>query len=300
MSNRFIAIDFETANAQRISACSVGVAVIENGTVTDSFSSLIKPPEEASNFFPLNVKIHGITPEMVENAPSFDEIYPQLRRIADNASILGYTKFDKSVLSNLAEYYNLPVRRSKIDQYIDVCTIAKDALPSLKNHKLNTLAKHLNLGKFNHHDALADAIMCARIFLALSRHKPERIHSDLANAKSENPSPEEIANAFRDFSDSILEDGIIDYKEAVELRSFVSVIPKTVGLRELSLTLDDFMEDGVIDSDESLVLCELVHCVHSELAGLPHVKCPECNAPIRKEILCTISSCPWCDAPLPW
>ena len=56
----FTSIDFETANANRNSACSVAVVVIEKGRMTDSYNTLIRPPE--MNFEEGNIKIHGITP----------------------------------------------------------------------------------------------------------------------------------------------------------------------------------------------------------------------------------------------
>ena len=43
MMTDFAAIDFETANGQRSSVCSVGVVVVREGMVVDSFYSLIKP-----------------------------------------------------------------------------------------------------------------------------------------------------------------------------------------------------------------------------------------------------------------
>ena len=41
----FTSIDFETANKNRDSACSVAVVVIENGRMVDSYNSFIRPPE---------------------------------------------------------------------------------------------------------------------------------------------------------------------------------------------------------------------------------------------------------------
>lgn len=97
MPSRYIAIDFETANAKRISACSIGVSAIEDGHVVETFSSLIKPPPPYDTFAPINVRVHGITSDMVEDAPTFDMLYPQLRTIAAGSPILGYSKFDRSL-----------------------------------------------------------------------------------------------------------------------------------------------------------------------------------------------------------
>ena len=58
----FTAIDFETANPARGSACAVGVAKVRDGAVIDSASWLIKPPQGRDDFHRMNVGIHGITP----------------------------------------------------------------------------------------------------------------------------------------------------------------------------------------------------------------------------------------------
>ena len=69
----FIAIDFETANSNRHSACEIGIVKVENFIITDKKSFLIKPKE---NYFDwMNTEIHGINEETVENEPEFDVIY---------------------------------------------------------------------------------------------------------------------------------------------------------------------------------------------------------------------------------
>ena len=330
MQNRYITIDFETANAKRVSACSIGVAVIEDGHVVDTFTSLIKPPPSYDSFAPINVKIHGITFDMVANAPTFDELYPSLRQIAAGAPILGYSKFDRSVLQQLAEYYSLPISRTRIDGYIDVCSLAQRTIPQLANHKLNTVAKHLELGEFRHHDASDDATMCALVFLALNgiNVSPEETcrticRKPLDAAPVDKPAPSnveyegselccptpvtdqtaprsstDVVEAFATFASLILDDGIVDYKEAIELRCFLSVISPTRGVEKLTNILDIFLEDGVIDTDESSTLVELILDVSAELTGKSFISCPRCGAPLRNEQSEAILSCTWCGAPL--
>lgn len=335
MRNRYVTIDFETANAKRVSACSIGVAVIENDYVVETYTSLIKPPPEYDSFAPINVKIHGITSDMVAEAPSFDVLYPRLRQIAAGAPILGYSKFDRSVLQQLADYYHLPINPTRIDGYVDVCSLARQNLPQLANHKLVTLARHFNLGTFSHHDASDDATICALVFLALngidiSSHKDcasicrkslEVMSCDLSSLY-DNLSPtcdsdeegkftcsvpekdtfnrsslSDIAEAFNTFTSLILDDDVVDYKEAVELRCFLSVIPPTYGVERLGAALDAFLEDDVIDSNESSVLVELILNVAAELTGKPIVNCPKCRAPVGQERVEASPKCPWCGVP---
>ena len=68
------------------------------------------------------------------------------------------------VLNALSGHFNLNLNFD----YINSCTVAKERLPALKNHKLKTLTKHFCLPAFKHHDATEDAIACAKIFLKLS------------------------------------------------------------------------------------------------------------------------------------
>lgn len=63
----FAAIDFETANYERSSVCSVGIVVVRNGEIADTFYSLIQPEPNYYNY--MCSKVHGLTREDTEEAP---------------------------------------------------------------------------------------------------------------------------------------------------------------------------------------------------------------------------------------
>ena len=65
----FTAIDFETANSSSASACSVGLVKVRDGRVVDRVHWYIRPPFPHNEFSEWNIRIHGITPEMVADAP---------------------------------------------------------------------------------------------------------------------------------------------------------------------------------------------------------------------------------------
>lgn len=72
----FAAIDFETANSQRTSVCSVGVVVVRDGVIADSIYRLIRPrPNFYSRF---TTAIHGLTREDTDSAPAFDEVWREI------------------------------------------------------------------------------------------------------------------------------------------------------------------------------------------------------------------------------
>ena len=160
--NSFIAIDYETANINHESACALGVSIVENGVVLESFESFIKPPEEFSEFDPFNTMIHGITSKDVKKAPSFDYVWSKIENFNKKYNMpfaCHYSGFDIRVTEALLDYYKLDFEEIK---FYDTCTIARKVWPELSNHKLNTLATVLNI-ELEHHKASSDAEACALV-----------------------------------------------------------------------------------------------------------------------------------------
>ncbi|MGO7425057.1 exonuclease domain-containing protein, partial [Rhizobium ruizarguesonis] len=83
-----IAIYFETANEQRGSACAVGLAWIEEGRVTRVEERLIRPRE--MRFSGMNIAIHGIRPEHVEDAPEFPEVMGEFEEDFRGATMIAH------------------------------------------------------------------------------------------------------------------------------------------------------------------------------------------------------------------
>lgn len=160
----YCAIDFETATSSRNSACSVAVTDVVNGVVKDSYYTLIKPP---NNYYDWrNVEIHGIHEEDTINAPTFAEIWPELKEHLEGKIVLAHNaSFDMSVLKYCLNDFSLgTVNLQK------ACTvkIARAAWPHLSCHKLNVVAEYMNI-QFKHHDALEDARTCAYIPLVAAK-----------------------------------------------------------------------------------------------------------------------------------
>ncbi len=154
----YIAIDFETANEQRASACAVGIAVGEGGQVVYSRAWLIRPPE--MRFVPFNIGIHGISAKDVGDAPEFIDLWPILRKYLDGRLVVAHNAgFDMSVLRSTLDVYGL---ESPSFKYTCTVSIAKSVWPDLANHRLNTVSRHLGL-ELNHHDPRDDAEAAAAI-----------------------------------------------------------------------------------------------------------------------------------------
>ncbi|CAC5657827.1 DNA polymerase III polC-type [Staphylococcus aureus] len=81
IQDAFVALDFETANGKRTSICSVGMVKVIDSQITETFHTLVNPQDYFSQ---QNIKVHGIQPEDVENAPTFDYVFPYMMQfIAD-------------------------------------------------------------------------------------------------------------------------------------------------------------------------------------------------------------------------
>ncbi|MCY3873777.1 MAG: exonuclease domain-containing protein [Rhodobacteraceae bacterium] len=92
----FAAIDFETSDHWRDSACSAGVALVENGRITETYRRLVRPPRKDFVF----TCIHGLTWSDVRNSPTFPQMWPELRDSIDEEGFLvaRNAPFDKGVL----------------------------------------------------------------------------------------------------------------------------------------------------------------------------------------------------------
>lgn len=162
----FTAIDFETANETRGSACSIGLVVVRDGVVVNRFYSLIKP--EPFVFNPINVRINGITPEACADAPTFAELWPEIKHAFEDQMLLGHNvSFERSVLNHL--YLKLGIKDPARD-YLCTMYFSKVRLPTLENHKLPTVYHGLFGKKVDHHHALNDAFACAEIAIEIIKN----------------------------------------------------------------------------------------------------------------------------------
>lgn len=159
----FICFDLETTglSASRDKITEIGAVKVVNGEITDTFSTFANPE------MPIPKKITeltGITDEMVKDAPSqSDAVKAFLEFAGDNVLVAHNAPFDTGFIRKACENMGVDYNYTSID----TVAIARAILPDIKNVKLNTIAKYLRLGDFNHHRATDDAQMLAQIFINL-------------------------------------------------------------------------------------------------------------------------------------
>lgn len=158
----FIAIDFETANAKRISACALGIVFVKNEFIVHEELHYIKPPKDQM-FNDRHIGIHGITPNMVANSESFEHYWKAgLNEYFNNNLIVFHNaSMDLSILRQLFEHHQI---EDYDINYLDTMNLAShNNLPG----KIVELANHYGLEIIDHHNPVEDAKLCANVFINL-------------------------------------------------------------------------------------------------------------------------------------
>lgn len=162
--NSFIALDFETANGNPASICSVGMVKVIDNLMTETFYTLVNPE---TYFSTSNIKVHGIHADDVLDAPTFDTVYPyMLDFIGELPIVAHFAQFDMKVLHASIKKYNFDM---PVMPYFCSVIMARD---TIKNHSysLKNMMAYYNLDFHGHHHALNDAKACAMITVRLLKH----------------------------------------------------------------------------------------------------------------------------------
>jgi DNA polymerase-3 subunit epsilon len=182
MIRDFVAIDFETANQQPSSVCSVGTVMVRDGQIADTFYSLIQPEPNYYSYF--CQRVHGITQSDTDDAPVFSKVWQQLeerivevffpdaqdtddlrQRIAAIPFVAHNARFDEGCLKAAFQVYQMDYPDYR---FYDTLTASRRQFGhSLPNHQLHTVAAACGYDLKRHHHALADAEACAAIALYL-------------------------------------------------------------------------------------------------------------------------------------
>lgn len=153
MTQNFLALDVETANADRASICQIGVVEICNLEVVGQWGTLIDPEDW---FDPFNSSIHGIDDDAVRGAPTFPEVHKRLSEDLDDRIVVSHTAFDRTAISRAAERYGLLLPSI---HWLDSARIVRRAWPDKygqRGYGLQNVASDLGI-HYEAHDALEDA-----------------------------------------------------------------------------------------------------------------------------------------------
>lgn len=165
---KVVAIDFETANESRSSACAIGLAWVGGLDIVRVEYRLIRPKE--MRFSGMNISIHGIHPEDVENAPEFPDVIEEFRDDLQDVTLIAHNaSFDMSVWRATLDSYNLPYPKIR---YLCTLLMSRKIWANLPSYRLPDLAQRFEIPLKHHHageDARACGLLGVTAALALGR-----------------------------------------------------------------------------------------------------------------------------------
>lgn len=175
----FLTIDFEVASRYEYSPCSVSIYEFTETSYNKILSTLIDPGDVF--FDPKLTELHGITKDMVQQAPSVQEVLNNICTIIKDKFLFAHNaSYDIHKIIDGCEIYNIDIPNFK---YADSLMIAKRTWHGLINYKLNTISEFLNI-ELDHHNADSDAIACGKIILeAIKAHNSDTIENLLEKIK---------------------------------------------------------------------------------------------------------------------
>ena len=157
--NRFIVFDVETPNHLNDRMSAIGITIIEDDRIVDSFYSLVNPKTYFDSF---NKRLTGIDEFMVANAPSFDLLWENIEPLFSSGMIVAHNAtFDMNVLKKCLTYYH--INWKPYVHYMCTVQMGRVLLPGI-SHKLNDLCDYYDIC-LNHHRADSDSNACANILL---------------------------------------------------------------------------------------------------------------------------------------
>jgi len=159
----FAAIDFETANGERTSVCSVGIVIVRDGQIVEKYYSLIHPEPDYYSWF--CQRVHGLSDKDTCNAPCFPKVWAEIAPRLEGLPLVAHNaRFDEGCLKAVHRVYQMDYPDYL---FFDTLSASRRVFRYLENHQLHTVAAECGYDLENHHHALADAEACAVIAMKI-------------------------------------------------------------------------------------------------------------------------------------
>ena len=161
-----IVLDTETTGLDYTREKMVEFAAVrlENGKIKDQFQTLINPEQHIRKS---SIAIHGITPEMVEDAPTESEVMPKIMEFIGDYPIVAHNAiFDFCFINEASKrVFGKEIGNERIDTQ----QMFKEIYPELETHGLNALTEKFKVELVNHHRAMGDTMGLALAYPKLKK-----------------------------------------------------------------------------------------------------------------------------------
>ena len=159
LPGEFVAFDIETTglSSEHDRITEIGAFIFKDGRQTDRFQTFVNPGKH----IPLEItNLTGISDDMVKDAPDEKSAIEAFLAYCGNRPLLAHNaNFDVGFIDEASRRHSL----SFDPTYIDTLALSQAMQPELKNHKLDVVARSLELPDFEHHRASDDALTCGLI-----------------------------------------------------------------------------------------------------------------------------------------
>lgn len=265
--NRIVALDVETPNRLNNRVCSIALTVLTGGEIETCYSSLVNPEVE---FDTMNIRIHGIKPQDVFDAPTFPYIWNEIREIIHPSLLVAHNAvFDLNVLRKTLLAYEI---NEPMVNYVCTLEMARDLIDGLENYKLSTLSKYVGW-ELHHHDASSDSRCCAelvRSFLGTGVSLDGYIRSfdlSVANGESERGHrKKEFSNQSKALKElkglltDIVCDDVLSPQEVLQVQHWLEHNKHMVGhfpYDKITEVIENVLMDGILERCELQLLLSL-------------------------------------------
>lgn len=220
----FVAIDFEyLIQGRQDTPCQVGAVKVIDGVITERYGSLIYTDVEGELSYG-----NSITREMLKWAPSFEDVLGHIQTMASGAALVAHkASTEKAVIRKTCELLGISSPLNS-KEFIDTCKL-------MGGKGLADSCAELGVTLNNHHDALADAEACARIYMKVQGREIEE--RPVREYKPKPPvQPQEVIAAPQHSSAPIVLDGakvvltgtFANYENRDDLKPFLESAGATV------------------------------------------------------------------------
>ena len=255
---KFVCIDVEMPNGESNRISAIGLSIFENGVLTKQFYSLVNPE---TWFQPYVVRLIGITPDMVKDAPNFAALWPTLEPLLSDCVLVAHgAGNDLKALGRCLRHYKIPWNTEV--PYICTVEACTSLYPQRKGYSLDVLCDDFGIA-LEHHQALSDSEACGRLLLHCMADglDPESCikQFDLQrcrNKKKKRTRAPQSANAVEAAAAVIRED-LLALAQKRAAKTGVEPTETHLGLRDSDLL--NYYRDNATDA-----------CLHTFIHDLPH------------------------------
>ncbi len=160
----WIAFDTETTGRYPVESeiCEIAAVKWQGGKEVGTFQSLVKPSQKMGQEV---IRIHGITNEMVADAPTIGPVLKEFKEFIRGGTLLAHhAQFDLGFVAAQMEDCGI-----ELPSELTICTslLAQGTVPETANHRLQTLVAHYGIDPGQAHRALDDARACLLVALTI-------------------------------------------------------------------------------------------------------------------------------------